>query len=83
LEIRENNMAEELEQNEAVEQPIESIIESSSIEIELTVREVNFLLGLLAKQPYENVAEVINNIRTQGLPQVQALERKHRKAAND
>lgn len=65
------------------ESSTDSIIESSLIDIELSVRDVNYLLGLLAKQPYENVAEVINNIRTQGLPQVQALERKHRKAAND
>lgn len=77
-------MAKETTQEVQVEESsTDSIIETSLIDIELSVRDVNYLLGLLAKQPYENVAEVINNIRTQGLPQVQALERKHRKAAND
>lgn len=40
------------------------------IEIKLTVNEVNAVLLALAKQPYETVAQLIEKIREQAIPQV-------------
>jgi hypothetical protein len=43
------------------------------IKLELTVNEVNIILGSLGKQPFEAVASVINKIQEQGAPQAAAL----------
>jgi hypothetical protein len=40
------------------------------IQVELTVNEVNAILLALAKQPYESVAQLIEKIREQAIPQV-------------
>lgn len=40
------------------------------IDIKLTVNEVNAVLLALAKQPYETVAQLIEKIREQAIPQV-------------
>ena len=40
------------------------------IDIKLTVNEVNAILLALAKQPYETVAQLIEKIREQAIPQV-------------
>lgn len=40
------------------------------IKLELSVNEVNAVLLALAKLPFETVAPLIENIRTQSLPQV-------------
>lgn len=40
------------------------------IKLELTVPEVNAILGVLGKQPYEHVAQIIAKIQEQGAPQV-------------
>lgn len=40
------------------------------IDIKLTVNEVNAILLALAKQPYESVAQLIEKIREQAIPQV-------------
>ena len=40
------------------------------IQLELTINEVNAILLSLAKQPYESVAQLIEKIREQSLPQV-------------
>lgn len=44
------------------------------IEIKLTVNEVNAILLALAKQPYESVAQLIEKVREQALPQVPSDE---------
>jgi hypothetical protein len=44
------------------------------IEIKLTVNEVNAILLALAKQPYETVAQLIEKVRTQAIPQVPSDE---------
>lgn len=56
------------------------------IQIELTVNEVNAILLALAKQPYESVAQLIEKIREQAIPQVppeQAAADKKAKLAAD
>jgi hypothetical protein len=44
------------------------------ITLNLTIDQVNLVIGALAKAPYEQVADVINEIRGQAIPQVQAAE---------
>jgi hypothetical protein len=44
------------------------------IEIKLTVNEVNAILLALAKQPYETVAQLIEKVRNQAIPQVPSDE---------
>jgi hypothetical protein len=43
------------------------------IKLELTIDEVNLILGALGKQPFEIVASVISKIQEQGAPQAAAL----------
>jgi len=45
------------------------------IKLELSVNEVNAILLSLAKLPYETVAQLIEKIRDQSLPQVPEEER--------
>lgn len=40
------------------------------IKLELTIQEVNAILGVLGKQPYEDVVRIITKIQEQGTPQV-------------
>ncbi len=40
------------------------------IKLELTIDETNAILFALAKQPYDTVAQLIDKIRDQALPQV-------------
>jgi hypothetical protein len=51
------------------------------IEIKLTVNEVNAILLALAKQPYESVAQLIEKIREQALPQVPSDEARDQRRA--
>ena len=44
------------------------------IKLEFDVQEVNAVLAALGQQPYSQVEPLINKIREQALPQVQALE---------
>jgi hypothetical protein len=48
---------------------------SEQINLQLTVNEINAILLSLAKLPYETVAQLIDKIRTQSLPQVPADQR--------
>ena len=50
-------------------------IEESLIDLKLNVRGVNTILASLAKQSYEVVAELINEIRAQGSAQVAEIEK--------
>jgi hypothetical protein len=50
-------------------------IEESLIDLKLNVRGINTILASLAKQPYEVVAELINEIRSQGTAQVAEIEK--------
>ena len=43
------------------------------IKLELTLEEVNVILGSLGKMPYEVVASVITKVQEQGAPQAKAL----------
>jgi hypothetical protein len=43
------------------------------IELKLTVEDVNGILSALGKAPYELAHPIIEKIRLQGVPQVQAL----------
>lgn len=45
------------------------------INLQLTINETNAVLLALAKLPYETVAQLIEKIRTQSLPQVPADQR--------
>jgi len=55
------------------------------IEIKLTVNEVNAILLALAKQPYETVAQLIEKVRAQAIPQVpsEQTDAKRAKLAKD
>jgi hypothetical protein len=50
-------------------------IEESLIDLKLSVSGVNTVLASLAKQSYEVVAELINEIRAQGSAQVAEIEK--------
>lgn len=43
------------------------------IKLELEINEVNMILAVLGKHPFEEVVAVISKIKTQGDPQAQAL----------
>jgi hypothetical protein len=45
----------------------------STIKLEFKVEEIDTILGALGDQPYVKVAELIGNIRSQAIPQVQAM----------
>lgn len=45
------------------------------IKLELTIDETNAILFSLAKQPYDTVAQLIEKIRDQALPQVPEEQR--------
>lgn len=58
----------------------------NEITLRLGVNEVNAILLALAKQPYQSVAGLIDEIREQSLPQVPEEERndnKRKKLVND
>jgi hypothetical protein len=44
------------------------------IKLELSIDECNMILRVLGKHPFEEVVAVINKIKAQGEPQVQAME---------
>ena len=43
------------------------------IKLELSIEEVNMILRVLGKHPFEEVVAVINKVKTQGDPQVVAM----------
>ncbi|BCS54088.1 hypothetical protein [Geobacter sp. SVR] len=47
------------------------------ISIKLTIDQVNTVLGALAKLPYEQVADLLGNIRHQAQQQVDAAQASH------
>jgi hypothetical protein len=53
------------------------------IKLELSIDECNTILRVLGKHPFEEVVNIINNIKQQGEPQVAALEQDAAKAATD
>ena len=48
----------------------EMTIEDSLIDLKLAVKDVNVILASLSKQQYDVVADLIENIKSQGIPQV-------------
>ena len=42
------------------------------IQLNLPVTDINFILGLVGKQPYEQVVGLIDNVRAQAAPQLVA-----------
>jgi hypothetical protein len=51
------------------------------IKLELSIDDCNMILRVLGKHPFEEVVAVINKIKAQGEPQVQAMETEAAKAA--
>jgi hypothetical protein len=51
------------------------------IKLELSIDECNMILRVLGKHPFEEVVAVINKIKQQGEPQVQAMEAEAAKTA--
>jgi hypothetical protein len=45
-------------------------LNATPIKLELPLGAVNFVLGALAKAPYEQVADLVQAIREQAMPQV-------------
>ena len=48
----------------------EQELNATPIKLELPLGAVNFVLGALAKAPYEQVADLVQAIREQAMPQV-------------
>ena len=48
--------------------------QNAPIELKLPLGAVNFILTLLTKQPFEQVADLIQGIREQAIPQVPVPE---------
>jgi hypothetical protein len=48
--------------------------EKVSIKLELPLQAVDFILVMLSKQPFEQVADLIQGIREQAIPQVPVPE---------
>ena len=53
------------------------------IKLELSIDECNTILRVLGKHQFEEVVNIINNIKQQGEPQVVALEQNSSKEATD
>lgn len=53
----------------------EMTIEDSLIDLKLAVKDVNVILASLSKQQYDVVADLIENIKSQGIPQVAEIEK--------
>lgn len=51
------------------------------IKLELTVDECNTILRVLGKHPFEEVVTIIGKIKSQGEPQVVAMEEEAAKSA--
>jgi hypothetical protein len=51
------------------------------IKLELSIDECNMILRVLGKHPFEEVVAVINKIKEQGEPQVEALVKAEQEAA--
>jgi len=51
------------------------------IKLELSIDDCNMILRVLGKHPFEEVVAVINKIKQQGEPQVQAMEAEAAKTA--
>lgn len=45
-----------------------------TIELKLPLTAVNFIMGMLGKQPFEQVADLIQGIREQAIPQLPVPE---------
>jgi hypothetical protein len=43
---------------------------SNTIALDLTVAEINVIMGVLGRQPFQEVEALIANIRRQALPQL-------------
>jgi|APGre2960657373_1045057.scaffolds.fasta_scaffold460694_1 hypothetical protein len=52
-----------------------------NIKLELTVDEVNAILRCLGKHPFEEIATLINKIKSQGEPQVAEMAKAQENAA--
>lgn len=46
----------------------------AAIKLELEIQEVNTILRVLGKHPFEEVVTIVNKITSQGNPQAQAIE---------
>lgn len=46
------------------------------ISLELGLNDVNYIMAVLAKQPYDTVVNLLADIKAQGQPQVQIEEEK-------
>lgn len=51
------------------------------IKLDLSIKEVNVILGSLAKQPFELVSDIIGKIQQQGAPQAEAVAAEEKAAA--
>lgn len=65
-------MTDEVKQPEAQEE----VAPNPTVSITLPVDSVNTVLGILAKQPFDMVADLIISIRGQAIEQLQAAEAK-------
>lgn len=55
------------------EKEIEQAVLASKITLTLTVGEVNMVLGLIGKYPFEEVNGLVKRIHDEGQPQIQAF----------
>ena len=66
-------MTEQTKFTQEQSQQIEAATLGSKISLNLTVREVNVILGLLGKYPFEEVNQLVSRIQEEGQPQVRKL----------
>lgn len=52
-----------------------------TIELKLPLNAVNYIVGVLGKQPFEQVADLVQAIREQAIPQLPVPEVKHETSA--
>ena len=53
------------------------------IKLELSIAEVNTILRVLGKHPFEEVVTLVQNIKTQGDPQAEQLAKAEAQAATE
>ena len=52
----------------------ETFVDKKEIQITLTVKEIDMILALIAKQPLGEVLDLFNKIRSQAIPQLATVE---------
>lgn len=66
-------MAEQIQLTQEQAQTLEKEVLASKISINMTVKDVNVILNILGKYPFDEVASVVTLLQNEGQPQVRKL----------